>query len=278
LLKLKTMKLIVGSPKKLRDDPLLGYLPNDPWGNLSKLSTWRAKECVLLDNAVVQDIPVIDWKAFKLIGTQAYVVNASYTADQNAIYIPLGILRKPFIDLDERGIEYNLAHIGFTLGHEMSHALDNTGSQYDYQGNFKNWWTDADRKVFNSKVQDVIKQYETFAARDGIKMDASLSTGENLADISGLAICAEYLRDFQAKNDDIVPIRSLSFEAFFCYYAIQARQQISSSAIEAQLKSNPHPLDKYRTNCPLSRIELFKSVFNIQKGDDMYWSNNDTIW
>jgi len=242
------------------------------------LSLWRTKQLIELDNQGVQDIPNIDWQAFKLVGTQAYIVNASYTADQNAIYIPLGILRKPFIDLDERGIEYNLAHIGFTLGHELSHSLDTTGSQYDYNGNFKNWWTDADRRVFNAKVKDVCNQYEQFAARDGIKMDAMMSSGENLADISGLAICSEYLRDFQAKNEDIVPIKSLSFEAFFCYYAIQARQQISTSAIEAQLKSNPHPLDKYRTNCPLSRIALFKSIFNIQKGDDMYWHNSDTIW
>ena len=278
LLKLKTMKLIVGSPTILREDPLLDYTDNDAWGNLSKLSLWRTKQCTVLHNQTVQDIPVIDWQAFKLVGTQAYVVNASYTADQNAIYIPLGILRKPFIDLDERGIEYNLAHIGFTLGHELSHSLDTTGSQYDQNGNFNNWWTDADRKVFNTKVKDVCNQYEEFAGRDGIKMDATMSSGENLADISGLAICSEYLKDFQTKNEDIVPIRSLSFEAFFCYYAIQARQQISRSAIEAQLKSNPHPLDKYRTNCPLSRIALFKSIFNIQKGDNMYWHNSDTIW
>ena len=65
--------------------------------------------------------------------------------------------------------------------------------------------------IFNSKVNNVIKQYEKFAGYDGIKMDASFSTGENLADISGIAICEEYLKDFQDKNDDIVPIRALSF-------------------------------------------------------------------
>ena len=278
LLKLKFLNIIIGSPAKLREDPLLDYLDNDPWGNLAKVSAWRMHAITLLDEQPIIDIPMIDWQAFKLVGMQPYIVNAFYTADQNAIFVPTAYLRKPFIDLDERGIEYNLAHIGFTFGHELSHSLDDLGSQYDYKGNLKNWWTERDRKIFNSKVKDVIEQYEAAAAHDGIKMDASLSTGENLADISGLAICAEYLRDFQAKNDDVTPIRALSFEAFFCYYAIQARQQIDKKAVISQLKSNPHPLDKYRTNCPLARLELFKSVFNIQKGDIMYWRNNDTIW
>jgi putative endopeptidase len=160
----------------------------------------------------------------------------------------------------------------------MSHCLDDMGSKYDENGNLHNWWTPQDRKKFNAKVADVIKQYETFASYDGIKMDASLSTGENLADISGLAICEEYLRDFQDKNSDIVPIRSLSFQAFFVYLAIQARQKIFDKAIKAQLKTNPHPMDKYRTNCPLSRLELFRSVYNIKKGDKMYWPSTDTIW
>jgi putative endopeptidase len=187
-------------------------------------------------------------------------------------------LQKPFIDLNERGMEYNLAHIGYTLGHEMSHCLDDTGSKYDYKGNLHNWWTKEDRRKFEAKVRDVVKQYETFAGYDGIKMDATLSTGENLADISGLAICVEYLRDFQQKSDDIVPIKTLSFETFFVYIAVQGRQQIADAAIKAQLKVNPHPLDKYRVNCPLARLELFRSIYNIKKGDKMYWHSTDTIW
>ena len=160
----------------------------------------------------------------------------------------------------------------------MSHSLDDMGSQYDYNGNLKNWWTKKDKKMFNKKVKNVIKQYEKFASYDGIKMDASLSTGENLADISGLAICTEYLRDFQIKNKDINPISYISFEAFFTYIAIANRQKIYNEAIKSQLKINPHPMDKYRTNCPLSRLEIFQSMYNIKKGDKMYWENTDTIW
>lgn len=279
LLKLEHIKLIVGNPILLREDPILNYDSRGAYQNIKKISYWRTKKYISVDGTAYKgDIPIIDWEEFKLVGSQAYIVNAYYTPVENTIYIPLGYLQKPFIDLEERGIEYNLAHLGYTLGHEMSHSLDDTGSKYDYKGDLHNWWTKEDRRKFDAKVRDVVKQYETFAAYDGIKMDATLSTGENLADISGLAICEEYLRDFQQKNEDIVPIKALSFEAFFIYIAIQARQKIADKAIKAQLKVNPHPMDKYRVNCPLSRLELFRSIYNIQKGDKMYWHSTDTIW
>lgn len=279
LLKLENIILEVGSPKLMREDPILDYSPKEAFQNMRRIAHWRTRRLIELDGKSSDvDIPVIDWEEFKIVGKQSYIVNAYYTPTENSIYVPLAYLQKPFIDLDERGIEYNLAHIGYTLGHEMSHCLDDLGSKYDENGNLKNWWTKQDRRQFNAKVRDVIKQYETFAGYDGIKMDASLSTGENLADISGLAICEEYLRDFQEKNEDVVPIRALSFHAFFVYLAIQARQKIFDEAIKAQLKTNPHPMDKYRTNCPLARLELFRSLYNIKKGDKMYWSSSDTIW
>jgi predicted metalloendopeptidase len=279
LMKLDNINLVIGSPKILREDPLLGYSADDTYGNLMKIATWRTKRLIALEGKSSDvDIPIIDWQEFNLVGTQAYVVNAYYTPTENSIYVPLAYLQKPFIDLEERGIEYNLAHIGYTLCHEMSHSLDDLGSKYDHNGNLYNWWTHEDTNKFQRKVKNVIEQYEKFAGYDGIKMDATLSVGENLADISGLAICVEYLRDFQAKNEDIVPIRALSFHAFFTYIAVQARQKIFDEAVKAQLKTNPHPMDKYRTNCPLARLRLFRSLYNVKKNNKVYWKSTDTIW
>ena len=279
LLKLEHINLVVGSPKLLREDPILDYSNKEAYQNMRLIAYWRTKQMIELDGKSSEvDIPTIDWEELKMVGKQSYIVNAYYTPTENSIYVPLAYLQKPFIDLDERGIEYNLAHIGYTLGHEMSHCLDDLGSKYNEKGNLHDWWTKHDRNKFNVKVKNVIKQYEQFAGYDGIKMDASLSTGENLADISGLAICEEYLSDFQVNNIDIVPIRALSFHAFFVYVAIQARQKIFDEAIKAQLKTNPHPIDKYRVNCPLARLELFRSLYNIKKTDKMYWASTDTIW
>lgn len=278
--KLENFKFTIGSPKLLREDPILDYSSTDCWGNLLLVSSWRHKNAVLLEGKEVIDIPVIDWATTppKFVGTQAYVVNASYTPSKNGIYVPLGYIQEPFIDLNERGIEWNLAHIGFTLAHEMSHSLDDWGSQYDENGKLHDWWTLEDKKKFKAIQRNVIKQYEVFAAYDGIKFDASIGVGEDLADISGLAICMEYLRDFQIKNDDILPIQNLSFRAFFVYFAFQMRQKLSKKAITAQLKTNPHPLDKYRTNVPLSRIPVFRIVYDVKKGDKMWWPSTNRVW
>lgn len=278
--KLESIKLLVGSPKILREDPLLDYKENDPWGNLVKIALWRHKKAVHLVGKDIVDIPVIDWSQSppKMISSQAYVVNAMYTPTENSIYIPLGYIQKPFVDLEERGIEYNLAHIGFTIAHEMSHALDDWGSNYDKDGKLNKWWTEKDSKKFKEIQQDIVKQYEEMALRDGIKFDAWPSIGEDLADISGFGICQEYLRDFQLKNQDILPIQSLSFEKFYVYFALQSRQKISKKAILAQLKTNPHPLDKFRCNVPLTRTRIFSAIYNVKKGDGMWWHNFNLVW
>jgi len=278
--KLQNFKLTVGSPEILREDPLLDYKEDDPWGNLMKMCHWRHDQAVELVGKKITDIPVIDWTQIppKFIGTQAYVVNAAYTPTENGIYIPLGYIQKPFVDLDERGLEYNLSRIGFTIAHEMSHALDDWGSKYDEFGRLNNWWTEKDTKEFKKIQEDVIKQYETYASYDNIKFNAEPSIGEDLADISGLSICQEYLRDFQFKNEDILPIQSLSYEAFFIFFAVQSRQKISKKAILAQLKTNPHPLDKYRCNVPLSRTEVFRAIYNVKKGNKMWWHSTNSVW
>jgi len=278
LLKLKYIRVDMAHPPYLVSDPDITYSKNDAWGNIIACNAWRLKILIETEGKHYIDLPMVDWSTyFSLAGNQAYIVNAFYDPTKNNIYLPLAYLQKPFLDGDERGIEYNLAYIGYTIGHELSHSLDDMGSMYDYKGNLFNWWTPHDHKIFQSKVNDVIHQYETFAARDGIKMDGSLSVGENLADISGLAIIQEYLRDYQLTDDYIIPIKKLSFETLFMYIAYQWRSFVSKEAIPTELKINPHPLDKYRANCPLARLDLFKSIYHIKKGDGMYW-HSDTIW
>ena len=275
--KLKKLQIFVGRPEKLRYDPLLNYVADDPLHNVGLLLAWKYKKYIKLEGKPVIDIPDFDWNIFKIVGTQCYMVNAYYRPNSNSIYVPLAYLQKPFIDLEERGLEYNLVYIGYTLGHELSHALDDTGSKFDADGNLNNWWTDADRKAFKLKIKDVIKQYETFAARDGIKFDAEMSVGEDLADISGMALVEMYLLDNQVVNDEIVNIKKMNLAKLYMNLAIQGQQKIYKDAVKAQLKMNPHPLEKYRVNCALARLELFKTIYGIKKGDGMWW-NNDTIW
>lgn len=277
--KLDHFNFVIGKPENLREDPDLDY-GDSLYENMTKINDWRHKKFIELEGKPYIDIPMMDWTNYpvKMTGTQAYIVNASYTPSKNCIYINQGYIQKPFVDLDERGIEYNLAHIGFTIAHELSHGFDDSGSQYDEYGRLHDWWTDSDKKKFKKIQEDVVKQYEEFAARDGIKFDASIGIGEDMADISGTAICDEYLRDFQEKNKDLVPIRYISFEAYYTYYAFQQQQMVKKKALSAQLKTNPHPLNKYRCNIPLSRSEIFRSMYNVKKGDGMWWHNTDNVW
>ncbi len=279
--KLEKIQVQVGSPKKLRKDPILPYCSDNPWFNLKCMAEWRHRAAIKLIGRPIIDIPVIDWSEIppKFISTQAYVVNAMYTPSDNSIYIPLGYVQKPFVDLGERGIEYNLAHVGYTIAHEMSHALDDWGSQYDAEGRLFDWWTPRDKSRFAAIQRNIVDQYETLARRDGYRdFDAWPSVGEDIADISGLDICLEYLRDFQLKNEDILPIQSKSFEVFFIYFALQSRQKIGKRAIAAQLRTNPHPLDKYRCNVPLSRSRVFRAIYNVKRGDGMWWSSLNSVW
>jgi putative endopeptidase len=278
--KLANVTIEIGESHNLRPDPLLDYKDDDPWGNLLKMSTWRHECAIELVGKKVIDIPAVDWSQIppKFVSKQTYVVNAMYTPTENSVYIPLGYIQKPFIDLEERGIEYNLAHIGFTIAHELSHSLDDFGSKYNKYGKLEDWWTEKDKKKFNQIQENIVKQYEKFALYDKINFDAWPSIGEDLADITGFSICQEYLRDFQQKNQDVLPIQSLSFETFFVYFALQSRQKISKKAILAQLKSNPHPLDKYRCNVPLSRSRIFRAIYKVKKGDKMWWNSLNNVW
>ena len=109
-------------------------------------------------------------------------------------------------------------------------------------------------------------------------MFKKIGIGEDMADISAMAICSEYLRDFQEKNNDLIPIRYLSFEVFYTYFAFQQKQVVKKRALSAQLKTNPHPLNKYRCNVPLSRSKIFRAIYNVEKGDGMWWHNTNQVW
>ena len=278
LLKLEKLEFVIGKPKAMFEDPLLDYTREDPWKNMIIGSDWKTNKVIEIEGASMIDFPHIDYNDLKLIGQQSYIVNAFYRSVSNSIYLPAAYIQKPFIDLDERGIEYNLAHIGFTIAHELSHCLDDSGSKYDENGNLNNWWTDRDREIYKRKIKDVVEQYEFVNARDGLEYDASIAIGENIADIVGLSLVEEYLFLFQEINKDTNNIKKISLEAFYTYVAIQSRQEVASKALSSQLKNNPHPLEKYRCNCPLSRLDIFRKIYNIQKGDGMWWRNTDTIW
>jgi predicted metalloendopeptidase len=280
LRKLESISIETVYPKFMIEDFNVDYPKDDAYGIMYTQSQAMREYYINNEGKHFSDVPTLDFTVnggLGLSGTQPYIVNAFYNPVRNNIYVPAATLEEPFIKLNSKGLEYNLAHIGYTFGHEFSHCLDNSGRLFDHKGNMRNWWQPEDEKIFNNKVKDVIKQYELFASWDGIDMDASTMVGESMADISGLEICINYLNNYLNETDTIEKIKETSFREFFIYVAYQWREAIYKQSVHFNIKTNPHPLVKYRTNCPLSRSMIFKRLYNIKKGDHMYW-DNDTIW
>lgn len=118
LLKIQNIKVIVGESSYIIDDPDINFINNDIWGNLIRIMDWKINELINLINKPVTLLPTVDWtqRPFVFIESQAFIVNARYNRSTNSIYIPLAFIQKPFIDLEESGIAYNISNMGYILG------------------------------------------------------------------------------------------------------------------------------------------------------------------
>jgi predicted metalloendopeptidase len=304
--KLNTIQLLIGENNITAEDPYhLHYDPKDAWGNLLKCSEYHTKyiathSVIAGDSAArmldLDDIDTMNWTKMKTNGIQAYIVNAYYMSNNNSVYIPVAYMHSLNIQFG-RGYEYDLAALGYTLGHELSHALHVSGRVYDYSGIVKNWWSPKDIAIYERKINRVCRQYEEISKRYGFVIDGKLSISENLADITGLAICEDALNEFHQRNhdDDNVSsvssvssmssmssaseqMRRISFQHFYTYYAIQSRAFATRREILVQVITNPHLDLKIRTNVPLMRSKIFQDVFEIRKGDKMYCEDHDVIF
>ena len=180
--------------------------------------------------------------------------NAYYSPLQNQIVFPAGILRPPMFDLAADDA-VNYGAIGVVIGHEISHGFDDQGSRFDELGRLKNWWTDEDRKAFESRATCVVDQF---------------LLGESIGDLGGVSIAyTAFLKSLEGKPrpkdvDGFTPE-----QRFFISYA-QSRGD--STRIEAQrlmAKTDPHPVARWRVLGPLSNFEPFYRAFGCKDGDKM---------
>jgi predicted metalloendopeptidase len=302
LKKLNTIELRIGDANLSAPDPTnLDYDPKDAWGNLVKRSVQRTVYIAKHSGAVgpalsTEDLDLMTWNTLKFGGYQSFIVNAYYTAHTNSIYIPTAYMHSMNVQFG-RGYEYDLASVGFTFGHEISHALHVQSRVYDYKGIIKNWWTRPDIATYESKIAGIRRQYEDISKKYGFVIDGNLSLSENLADVTGLAVCEDALHRFHdttaasaftASSPASSPassvvvssdhMRSMSFQHFYTYYAIQNRQYANRLEILVQVITNPHLDLKIRTNVPLMRSKTFREVFDIHKGDKMYSDDFDVVF
>jgi len=292
LKKLNTIKLCIGEANLSAPDPLnLDYDPKDAWGNLLKRSIQRT-EYIAKHHHISsgdsklssEDLDIMNWGTMKFVGFQSFVVNAYYTPNSNSIYIPTAYMHSMNVQFG-RGYEYDLASVGFTFGHEISHALHVNSRIYNHKGIIKNWWSKDDTATYERKIAAIRRQYEEISRKDGFVIDGNLSLSENLADVTGIAVCEDALNKYHRHvYDDVSDItrdehvRESSFLNFYTYYAIQNRQYANFREILVQVLTNPHLNLKIRTNVPLMRSKTFHDVIGIKKSDKMYNDDFDVVF
>ena len=277
--KIDNLKIIIGSNLTFADDSDINYKENELWQNLLDMSKMKYNKFLMLIGENVINLLHYDWslKHTPYSDTEVYMVNATYKPTTNSIYIPLAYIQQPFINLSGLGIEYNMAYFGFTLAHELSHSLDSNGSNYDIHGNLSNWWTDSDKRKYK-KIQDNINlQYYLFSNKNK-NVHPEMNIGENIADIMGLYICEKYLIDYYQIKELPYPVIKEKLIDFYVFYAYQMKSIMSKYTIKIMEKNNVHALNEHRVNIPLSRSPYFKAIYNIKKGEKMYYPTTDSIF
>jgi putative endopeptidase len=196
-------------------------------------------------------------------------VNAYYNPPFNEIVFPAGILQPPFY-FQNGDDAVNYGGIGAVIGHEMTHGFDDQGSQYDKDGNLKNWWTAADRKEFEKRADQVVREYNAYTVLDSIHVNGKLTEGENIADIGGLAIAyAAFKRTPEGQSTR--KINGLTpDERFFLSFAQIWRIKTTPQRLLWRINNDPHSPEMYRVNGPTSNMTAFYETFGVKPGDAMY--------
>ena len=189
----------------------------------------------------------------------AYTVNAYYDATSNSINFPAGILQAPLYDVDADYTE-NLGGIGYIIAHEITHAFDNNGAQFDAEGNQNNWWTQEDYAAFQALCAEVKDFYDGVEAIPGVACNGELTISENVADLGALA-CITQIEGQQARPD---------YKTLFESVARTWRSAASREMRTYLSTLDVHAPDKLRGNRALQSLDEFFQAFDIQPGDGMY--------
>jgi putative endopeptidase len=196
-------------------------------------------------------------------------VNAYYSPVRNEIAFPAGILQPPFFDpLADDAVNYGA--IGAVIGHEMGHGFDDQGSKFDADGNLKNWWTAEDRKKFDERAACVVNQFDTMDVGQGQHHNGKLVVGEAMGDLGGLTLAYRaYHRSLEGKPEPPVIDGFTADQRFFLAFARTWAAQYRPEAAQLRLRTDPHPLPKFRANGTLENMPEFQKAFHCKQGDPM---------
>lgn len=196
-------------------------------------------------------------------------INAYYNPTTNEICFPAGILQPPFFN-PEADDAANYGAIGVVIGHEMTHGFDDQGSQFDKDGNLKNWWTEADRKNFEARTKVMADYFSKIEVLPGLYGNGKLTLGENIADHGGLNIAFQAFKEATATHPLADKDGFTPEQRFFLSYAKVWIDNIRDEEIRNRTKNDPHSLGRWRVNGALPHIDAWYKAFNISKNDPLY--------
>lgn len=259
--KLKSIRLRIGVPEDI-DRYFSAYTPDPNKGYLENVMALRREASEKQYDSYGQPVDRTVWQILPQELTPCY-----YPTD-NSINIPVSVLEAPYFDpaADEA---QNLGALGTIIGHEITHAFDDLGSQYDENGDFVNWWTAADRKAFEERAEKIVTYYNNYRTPGVMRQDGRQTLGENIADLGSMRCLTR-----------IVEKKSLSAERFFESYA-NAWASTSDALSDAIVSGmDEHAADKVRVNAVLGSCELFYQTCHVKDGDGMYIKpeNRVALW
>ncbi len=210
-------------------------------------------------------------------GMSPQTVNAYFNPSFNEIVFPAAILQPPFYNY-QADEAVNYGGIGAVIGHEISHAFDDSGSRYDGDGNLKNWWSDADLEAFTERSGALADQYSNIEVADSLYINGKFTLGENIGDLGGVLAAYSGLQKFYEKNGRPGEIDGLTPEQrFFISWATIWRTKMRDDALRTRIKTDPHSPGMYRAYVPLQNIDAFYEAFNIKEGDPMFVPKEDRV-
>lgn len=266
--KLATFTVKIGYPDKWKDysgisiDPSKSFLEN-----VSKAAQWYSQDNYSkLNKPVDKD----EWHM------TPQTVNAYYNPTTNEICFPAAILQAPYFDLTADDAQ-NYGAIGVVIGHEMTHGFDDSGRQFDKNGNLFDWWTPQDAANFNELADKLVDQFNEIEIAPGVKANGRYTLGENIADQGGLRVAITAYLDSR-KGEKEETIGGLSpMQRFFLAYANVWAGNIRDEEKLVRTKTDPHSLGENRVNATLRNLQPFFDAFKIKQGDPMFRPENERV-
>ena len=265
--KLSKMRVKIGYPEVWDDYEGLEINPDDLYGNLKNSAIFSYKKALERLNGPV------DRREWSM---SPQTVNAYFSPTKNEIVFPAAYLQPPnFNPKADDAVNYGA--IGVTIGHEISHAFDDKGSQFDGDGNLRNWWTKEDRDNFDKRTALLANQYSQYEVLPGRTLNGELTLGENIADLGGAkAAFRAYKISLKGEPSPIID-NYTGEQRFFIGTAQSDRVKFRDEIYEMRVATSVHSPSRFRVDGVIINMKEFHKAFSTEKGDRLYKSDNDII-